>query len=541
MTNKEIAGLFHELAALMELHEENPFKIRTYENAYLALRKLDVPLLEMDRESWSQVRGLSASIQDKLEEMKTSHTFKMLEDLRAKTPPGVRDMLRIKGVGPKKVKSIWKELNIETIGELAYACEENRLIELKGFGNKIQDDIRKSIAFHDSQAGFFLYPVLEAEATLLVKELESLNNGIRITVCGELRRALPYLDKMEFLVNSESLNLPEALVKKEDENYVWKERYPVRIYFSSVAEYDFNLAKRTGGSEVFVNLFLDKIKNAEVASEEALFQKNFNTYVPPECRDLQEYETWSGEALIEAEDIKGVIHTHSTYSDGMYSIAQMAEECIRLGYEYLVISDHSRAAFYANGLSIERVEQQWREIDQLNANRNDFKIFKSIESDILNDGSLDYPDDILEKFDLVIASVHSQLKMDETKAMSRLMKAIENPYTRILGHMTGRLLLSRPGYPVDPKKIIDACAANKVSIELNANPMRLDIDWKWIPYCMEKGVLISINPDAHNLKGIQDIKYGVLASRKGGLVKNYCLNIKDKTEFKSWINDKNNF
>ncbi|MBK8955157.1 MAG: DNA polymerase/3'-5' exonuclease PolX [Saprospiraceae bacterium] len=542
MTNKDIAGLFHELANLMELHDENPFKTRTYENAYLALRKMDVPLLEMDPSEWAQIKGIGTAIREKLEELKSKNTFQAIEEFRQKTPEGVRQMLRIKGLGPKKVKSIWKELNIESIGELAYACEENRLIELKGFGKKIQEDVLNNIAFFDSQASFYLYPKLETEAADLICELEKLNPGIKIEVCGGLRRALPVLDKIELLLQGEIGQIPDRLKHQEKEKYFWKEHIPVEIYECTRSEYYYQLALHTGGSESFISDIISKLENKDADSESDLFHRNKIAYVPPECRDLDVFAQLNDSELIGDQDIKGVIHTHTTYSDGIYSIAQMADECIRLGYEYLVISDHSRAAFYANGLSIERVEQQWREIDDLNSRmKSEFRIYKSIESDILNDGSLDYPDDILAKFDLVIASVHSQLKMDETKAMSRLIKAIENPYTRILGHMTGRLLLSRPGYPVDHKKIIEACAANRVCIELNANPMRLDLDWKWIPYAMEKEVQISINPDAHNLKGIGDIKYGVLAARKGGLLKNKCLNSRSVAEFSLWINEKNNF
>jgi DNA polymerase (family 10) len=211
----------------------------------------------------------------------------------------------------------------------------------------------------------------------------------------------------------------------------------------------------------------------------------------------------------------------------------MADECKRLGYAYFGICDHSRSAFYAQGLSIERVQEQHKEIEKLNAAYPGFKILKGIESDILNDGSLDYPEEILKTFDFVVASVHSNLKMNESKATERLIKAIENPYTSILGHPSGRLLLARAGYPLDYKKIIDACAENKVSIELNAHPYRLDIDWRWIPYCLEKNVMISINPDAHHKDGLKDVHYGVCAARKGMLSEKYCLNALDLNEIMS--------
>jgi len=239
--------------------------------------------------------------------------------------------------------------------------------------------------------------------------------------------------------------------------------------------------------------------------------------------------------LIQPGDVKSVIHSHSNWSDGVNTIEEMANECVRRGYEYLVISDHSKSAIYANGLSEERIKEQHRYINELNQRLAPFKIFKSIESDILNDGSLDYSNGVLQTFDVVIASVHSNLKMNEEKAMSRLINAISNPYTTILGHMTGRLLLSRKGYPVDHKRIIDICAEKGVVIEINAHPRRLDIDWQWIDYAIEKKVLLSIDPDAHNLEGFNDIKYGVLAAQKGGLTKEQNLSSFTLSQFEKFL------
>jgi DNA polymerase (family 10) len=239
--------------------------------------------------------------------------------------------------------------------------------------------------------------------------------------------------------------------------------------------------------------------------------------------------------LVELSDLKGILHNHSTYSDGLNTLKDMALHCKELGYEYLGMCDHSQSAFYANGLKADRVLEQQKEIDELNVKLAPFKIFKGIESDILNDGSLDYPVEVLKTFDFIVASVHSNLKMNEEKATARLLKAIENPFTTILGHPTGRLLLSRPGYPIDHKRIIDACAANKVIIELNAHPYRLDIDWRWIQYCLEKGVKISINPDAHEKSGYQDMYYGVCAARKGMLTKEMCFNAMGRVEMEQYF------
>ncbi len=541
MTNKEIAGLFHELASLMDLHEENPFKIRSYENAYLALRKLDEPLLEQDREAWMQIKGLGAAILDKLDELKQTGSISALEGFRSKTPEGIRLMLQIKGLGPKKVKTIWKDLQIETPGELLYACYENRLIELKGFGTKLQSDIIQSIEYFNQQQNLFLFAQLETEAIALIKELQDLNPTMRIETTGELRRAMPVLKAIELMVDQTPTQLPEKLQYRLEQEYIWNQFIPVFLYSSDPANWTHDQIKRTGGSLEFIQLYESNLSQVNGETEHAIFESAQLAYISPECRDLQQFSNFDEKQLVDDPSIKGVIHNHSKYSDGIYTIQQMAEECIRLNYQYFVISDHSKSAFYANGLQEERLITQWAEIDQLNTQLAPFKIYKSIESDILSDGRLDYPDEILQQFDLVIASVHSNLKMDEAKAMQRIIKAIENPYTRILGHPTGRLLLSRKGYPLRYREIIDACIANQVVMELNANPVRLDMDWTWIPYAMEKGLLISINPDAHNLKGIRDIRYGVLSARKGGLTKNNCLNTKSIAEFDAWIQSKNSF
>ncbi|MDQ3141277.1 MAG: PHP domain-containing protein [Bacteroidota bacterium] len=538
MSNKDIAKLFHELSLLMELHDENPFRIRSYENAYLIIRKLDIDLLQQSKAELMTIKGIGEAIAEKIIEIKNTSCFQMLNDFRAKTPTGVQEMIQIKGLGPKKVKIFWKEMEVESPGELLYACHENRLLDKKGYGVKIQNDIIQSIEFLSEQKDLFLWSTLELEVVEVLTLLRENNAGGRMELTGAFSRAEPVLSSIEIIADNFSENVPDGfhLVKVEEDitELIWKNRYPIIIYKVSLEEFETKQEEQIGGSSAYMNWIHTSENIVDVVGKATK-----NLFIPPECRDLEDYTNFSTDQLIEAQDIKGVIHNHSTYSDGIYSISDMANECIRLGYKYLVMSDHSKSAGYANGLKPDRVFEQWNEIEKLNTELSSFKIFKSIESDILADGSLDYDDDILKQFDLVIASIHSNLKMDMNKAMIRLIKAIENPYTRILGHPTGRLLLSRKGYPIDHKKIIDACAANDVSIELNSNPMRLDMDWKWIPYASSKGVLISINPDAHNLRGIQDIRYGVLMARKAGLQKNNCLNSKTLADFEQWIRSKN--
>ena len=357
---------------------------------------------------------------------------------------------------------------------------------------------------------------------------------------------------MEFIILEEKENIrpkfqtaqPPELLEETDDSilYQLKNGLKLRLYSGKAnrAEKLFN----TTGSKEFIEAFnkeFPKLKYTgdETEDDETIFTKANIPYIPPMLREsaaiIKKAKAKALPLLIEPTDIKSIIHSHSKWSDGTNTLEEMAEECIKRGLEYLVISDHSKAAAYANGLTEERIREQHRQIDQLNDQFKNFKIFKSIECDILGDGSMDYSNPILSTFDLVIASVHSNLKMNEEKAMLRLIRAIENPYTTILGHMTGRLLLSRNGYPVDHKKIVDACAANHVVIELNAHPRRLDIDWKYIDYALEKNVLISIDPDAHALEGYDDIKYGTLAAQKGGVTKEQNLSSFSLKEFESFL------
>jgi DNA polymerase (family 10) len=312
---------------------------------------------------------------------------------------------------------------------------------------------------------------------------------------------------------------------------------PVTIYHSTKTSFYQDLFQRTG-NESHVIKVLGKIADPkDFKSEEAIYKNAKLPFIMPEMReDIAEWTyTKKEEDLITLEDIKGVVHNHTTWSDGVDSLEDFVRACKKRLYEYVVISDHSKNAHYAGGLKEEKVMQQLNEIEKLNEGLKPFRIFKSIECDILVSGELDYNSEILEQFDLVIISVHQLLKMDEERATKRLIKAIENPYTTILGHMTGRQLLIRPGYPVDFKKVIDACAANKVVIEINANPYRLDMDWSHIPYALEKGVMISINPDAHSIAEIDNIRWGVSAARKGGLTKDMTWNALPLKKIESWL------
>lgn len=535
MDNYSIADNFSLLSKLMDIHGENSFKAKSFASAAFTIEKLSSQLKEIPKEEIFKIKGIGESTGKSIIEMLDTQEFTLLNHYLGITPAGILEIMKIKGLGPKKIATIWKELEIESMGELLYACNENRLMLLKGFGAKTQESVRQNIEFYLSNRHRFLYAEVANTGQQLEKQLQELWAPVPVSLTGAFRRHSIIIDEIEVLiaapvavVSQQLAALPGfELTATNDHHLVWQLDGKLKVVTHSCEPADFHHQLfLTTGSPAFIDKFnaaggADFLHQA--TSEEAIFSAAGMAFIPPFLREgMNEIEQARVQQLpnvITTTDIKGIIHSHSNWSDGESSLEEMATAAKAQGFEYLVISDHSRTAFYANGLHIERVLAQHAEIDALNKKLAPFRIFKSIESDILNDGMLDYPDEILAKFDLVIASVHSNLKMTEEKAMARLLKAIENPYTTILGHMTGRLLLSRNGYPVDHKAIIDACAANQVVIELNAHPRRLDIDWSWLPYAMEKKVLISIDPDAHSIHGFQDIHYGTLAAQKGGITK----------------------
>lgn len=542
MTNPQIARHFNTLAKLMELHKDNPFKIRSYVSAYNKLRKMDEPLAGKSEKELQEIEGVGKAIAAKIHELCTSGKMETLEKWKAQTPEGIQEMLSIRGFGPKKVKAVWDGLGVTTVGQLLYAINENRLVELKGFGAKTQETLREKLEFHQRSQGQFLYRTLDLAAEALLAQLRAMFPNEVFARTGALRRLCPTLSRLALLTSlapAAAHEIEGAEIMGDGAQDAEKgftdlvvDGFPVRLHHCTKDNFGSKQFRQTGTAE-FLKAFVDAFPGVDFqdcATEAEVFAKAPCDPIPAE---LREDDTYIGLArngqlpkLIETSDIRGVVHSHSTYSDGIHTLRQMAEAARAKGYDYLVISDHSKTAVYADGLPVDRVQEQWTEIDALNQELAPFRIYKSIESDILADGSLDYDDEILAGFDLVIASVHSGLNMDEDKATERLLAAIRNPYTTILGHPTGRLLLSRAGYPIDHKRIIDACAENNVVVELNANPYRLDIDWTWIPYAMEKGVKISINPDAHSTGGIDDIRYGIAAARKGGLTAEHCWNTK---------------
>jgi len=556
MENKSIARSFRLLSQLMELHNENSFKIKTVANAALKIDKLPYSISSKTLEEIEQIDGLGKSTSAKVWELLQTGTMTDLQNILANTPEGIVDMLGIKGIGPKKIIIIWKDLGIENIGELYYACNENRLIEAKGFGLKTQEEIKKVIEFKMAAAGKFLYAhsenLVESLKAELLIWLTAIEPSPVLTVAGAFRRYCEIIEELDFVIGSTSpetviAQLPafaSLLFEQQTANlFIAMSPFGLKIQVHVYSKDDFalNLFKLTG-NEAHVAAVLALAGNGLFADEKEIYAKAGLAFVTPELREgLNEIDLAKANKLpdlIVHDDLKGSLHNHSTWSDGVHTLEQMAIYCKdTLKLEYLGMCDHSKSAFYANGLNEQRIYAQHQEINALNEKLAPFKIFKGIESDILNDGSLDYNDDILKTFDFVVASVHSNLRMDEQKATARLIKAIENPYTTILGHPTGRLLLSRKGYPIDYIKVIDACAANNVVIEINANPLRLDLDWRYHRYALEKGVLLSINSDAHRMEGFRDMHYGVYIGRKGGLEAKQCLNAFTLAEITNYFNN----
>lgn len=552
MHNKAISNLLEETADLLDLHQENEFRSKAIRSSAFAVSKIEQGLCGLSLDEIASFKGVGKSTASKIMEICATGDFQEHLDLLSKTPAGILELFEIKGLGPKKIALLWKGLGVESPGELLYACNENRLVSLKGFGEKTQTEIKKNLEFKASQKGFFHYAKAEAYADQFIAVLKSAAFNFDLTFVGDIRRKCEVVKQVDLFTKATYGDFFPIADKLNDAGFKVLRHDDIQTTFNSSGGPDlvihhencnsvwsvFNLT----GPEIHVSGIKSKLKienpeSQDWADEPAIYNSAGLEYIEPEMRDLVDFvpPSWN---IISNDDLKGCLHNHSTYSDGASALKEMANTCKTMGLQYFAICDHSKSAFYAGGLKEEDVIRQHNEIDQLNKELNPFVIFKGIESDILTDGSLDYSNEVLASFDVVVASIHSGLKMDEEKATARIIKAVENPYTTILGHPTGRLLLSRQGYPLDHRKVIDACAANGVAIELNAHPYRLDLDWRWLNTAVEKGVLISINPDAHHTDGVGDMRFGVNVARKAGIGAHHVLNAMDLTAFISWLSNR---
>ena len=547
MTNSEIVDLLELTGRLMELHEQDAFRTRAFTSAAFNLDKSTADLANLSVEELVKLPGVGKSVAHKIREIAETGHLTDLDELLAQTPSGVLDMFRIKGLGIKKIGTLWRESGIDNLTDLQQACETGQIAKIKGFGKATEDKILVALEFLQEQKGKVRMDKGAMIANLLHDELT--RHFERVEISGQIRRKAQEVDTVQLLVQTNdpvsamlTLNgLPNLTQNRpESSPFAWRGRMDgfdvaVELLLHLAEQMDRQLfiqsaavphLQQVGAGGVSL---LQAAYTGQDASETAIYERAGLPFIVPEMREDDFAFRWAArhrsDELVTWDDLRGTLHNHSKWSDGKQTVADMGNYCRELGLTYFGIADHSKTASYAGGLDAERVRQQQVEIDGLNAGYStDFRIFKGIESDILGDGSLDYDDATLATFDYVVASVHQTLTMSLEKAMSRLMRAIGNPYTTILGHPTGRLLLAREGYPIDHKVIIDACAEHNVVIEINASPYRLDLDWRWIDYAMQQGVLLSINPDAHNFAGLLDMHYGVAIGRKGGLTKKMTFN-----------------
>ncbi|HPU30121.1 MAG TPA: DNA polymerase/3'-5' exonuclease PolX [Syntrophorhabdaceae bacterium] len=560
---KIISDILNEIGALLEIKGENPFKSKAYYNAARVISGIEDLDTVIKNKELKKIKGIGDAIASKIEEYVKTGSIEYLENLKKEIPPSLLELLEVPNLGPKKIKVLYDILGITNLGELEYACRENRLITLPNFGEKTQEKILKGIEFLKRHKGEYLLGDAYPQAQAIKDKLSKIILEENIEVCGSIRRRKEVVKDIDILVAANEhepvtkffVTLPEieeVLLTGDtktscrlktgieaDLRVVEKTSFPYAVmYFTGSKEHNVRLRSISKAKGLKLNEYgLFEGENLiKCSSEEEIYEFLGLQFIPPELReDMGEVEAAMKKEIpqiINVSDIKGIFHIHSDFSDGIDTIEKLGIKAKEMGMSYIGISDHSKSAYYARGLKTDDILRQWELIDSLNKKNHDFYIFKGIESDILADGSLDYDEEILRGFDFVIASIHSNFHMKRDEMEKRLIKVIENPYTTMLGHPTGRLLLSRNGYPVDLKGIIDACAENHVIIELNASPYRLDLDWRYLKYAKEKGVLISINPDAHSSDGFYDIFYGVGIARKGWLENKDVLNAKTLNDIK---------
>ncbi|MGZ3622273.1 MAG: DNA polymerase/3'-5' exonuclease PolX [Ktedonobacteraceae bacterium] len=568
MDKNQVANLLDEIASLLELKEgSNPFEVRAYQNASRAVNGLDGDIEQLTREGKLKgVPGLGSTIIKRIEEAVDTGHIALYDELVETTPPVKLEMMRIPGVGPKKINAIYNQLHVNSIPDLVRACEENKVAALPGFGKKTQDKIVQGIAFLAQHAGRFLYPVAEEEASHIYTVLKELPEIVRLQVAGSLRRRRETIGDIDLVASvadsasedarSKIMNVftsqpsVQAIAGKGetkssvvlssginmDLRVVNDSQFPYALHhFTGSKEHHIPLRRRALSMNMTINdygLFKGKEPHLELVpckDETDIYAALGMAYIEPELReDMGEIEAAVNgtlPALVQQSDLKGVLHVHSTWSDGQNTIREMAEACIARGLTYLGLTDHSKTAAYAGGLNEEGLRRQHEEIDQLNKEfAGRLRILKGIECDILRDGSMDFADDILATLDFVVASIHSLFNLSPEEQTQRMLRAISNPYVDIIGHPTGRILLGREGYELDIEAVIDAAAEHGVCIEINAHPSRLDLDWRYLHRARDKGIKIPIDPDAHIISGLDDMRFGVGIARKGWLRASDVLN-----------------
>ncbi len=564
ITKDQIADVLEHIAIMLELKSENIFKIRAYQNAARAMETFSGNIQQVVGEGKvAEIDGVGKGLAEKITEYVLTGNLAFYNILKAEFPPGIFEMFDISGMGPKKIQLVWQQLGITTVAELEAACKDGRVAKLKGLGEKTAANILKAIDDRKKHAGRFRIGEIAADAERMLDDLRGIEDVIRVEACGSFRRRRETCGDLDFLV---STNAPDAVsqffVKHEFVESIiaqgatkssvrWKSgiqadlrvvkdaEFPfAQNYFTGSKEHNIIMRQRALARGWTLNEYRlgpdasPKVKPLpvpEIRQEADLYRALGLDYVEPELREggaeFKAAEEHTLPRLIERENLRGTFHNHTTASDGRNSLKEMADAAIELGLQYLGIADHSKSSFQAHGLDETRLLAQVAEIRAMNADFGGaFRLFAGSEVDIMKDGSLDFPDEVMAQLDYVVISVHNVFSMSEKDMTARIIRAMENKYVTMLGHLTGRLLLQRDAYAVDAPAIIEAAAATGTIIELNANPRRLDMDWRWWPLAKEKGVKCAINPDAHSTSQLQFLHFGVGTARKGWLTRDDVVN-----------------
>ena len=561
-TKDQIADLLESIARMLELKGENIFKIRAYTNAARAVETYPGDLAMAAAENrLGDIHGIGRAIAEKLTELIVTGQLAYYETLKAEFPPGIFELFELQGLGPKKIKALWEKLDVTTIAKLEKAVKAGKVAGLPGFGKKTADNILAAIQARAKHAGRFRLGDIAGDAERMIADLRELPDVLQACVAGSYRRCKEVVGDLDFIVATNSpAEISDFFVHHEmvesimahgatkssvrlksgiqaDLRVIKNTEYPFALnYFTGSKEHNITMRQRALARGWTLNEYrLAPLEDSKaeppppIHDERDLYRALGLDYVEPELReDHGEFvaaERHTLPDLIKEENLRGTFHNHTTASDGRNSLAEMAAAAQELGLQYLGIADHSKSSFQAHGLDAERLLAQVAEIRELNKTfEGGFKIFAGSEVDIHKDGTLDFPDEVLAQLDYCVVSVHNVFNLTEAEMTKRIIRAIENPYVTMLGHLTGRLLLAREGYAVNHAAVIEAAAATGAIIELNANPRRLDMDWRWWPHAKEKGVKCAINPDAHHTTQLQFLHFGIGTARKGWLTRGDVVN-----------------
>jgi len=560
LDRKTSVSVLREISRLLEVQGGDVHRIRAFANASRAVERLEGDLEAMLASGEIlDVKGIGRATQAVLEDLASGRTPAILEELTAAVPPGVRAMLDLPGIGPKKVRALWRELGVTGLGELEYACRENRLLELKGFGAATQERLLEAIRFSRMAGDRRLINEAWDEAHDIASYLSGIEGVGKALAAGEVRRLCETVGCYEIVVTGgDETKVEEALADRLDRlerqgpggfSGVTGSGFPVRVHVVSAAEETAALVWYTGSDDHLralsrraeaAGLRLDPgglwrgDDRVECADEDALYEALGCRWVAPELREdggeVARAAAGTLPELVTMADVLGVLHNHTVDSDGTATVAEMAAAAYARGWTFFGVADHSPAAFYANGVTAERLRDQWRRIDELNR-AGGTRIVKGLEADILSDGGLDIPAGCEEGLEYVVASVHSGFRLEERRQTERIVKAVSHPACRVLGHPTGRLLLARPGYAVDLERVLEACREHRVAVEINASPYRLDLDWRWARRALELGLRLAVDPDAHSVDGLDDVRWGLAVARKAGATAADLVNCSDIDEF----------